>query len=223
MNQDRFIELLNLYVDNEISTQEALELEMEIQSDASRRQVYEQYCRMQRASVLLFENARSQAPRSPALARALQRADRQVSGTSTPFWTKTATFVTFATAACFAVVAVHFNQPAKTSQPAVAVTPLAPAEAAPTVAATATAPVELFSAKAFSLDYNTEGASYSADKVDYLKWTDQVQFRPISKVNPQSVVFAPNGESTTTAEDPAAAPAVTAEPTQEMTAIQFKH
>jgi hypothetical protein len=66
MNDTRFIELVNLYVDRQISPAEQAELELEIRSNARRRQVYLQYCRMHRATKLVYDSFRAQAGDQPA-------------------------------------------------------------------------------------------------------------------------------------------------------------
>lgn len=78
MNEARFIELLNLYIDQELSADEVGELEREIARNPARRRTYDQYCRMHRGCALLFENARSQAPRFAKLDRAAQEVDEKV-------------------------------------------------------------------------------------------------------------------------------------------------
>lgn len=55
MNDREFLELLNLYVDREISAQDASRLEAEVAADPRRREVYDQYCRMQKACSKLSE------------------------------------------------------------------------------------------------------------------------------------------------------------------------
>lgn len=50
MNEKRFIELLNLYIDGEISTEEQEELDREIAEDTRRREIYHSYSRLQTAS-----------------------------------------------------------------------------------------------------------------------------------------------------------------------------
>ena len=62
MKESKFIELLNLYVDHQISPADAAWLEQEIQQKPERRQIYRQYCQMQKACVLLAENFRTAAP-----------------------------------------------------------------------------------------------------------------------------------------------------------------
>lgn len=61
MNDQRFIELVNLYIDRQMSSQEAVELEAELQADPRRRQVYQEYCRMHRATQLVYESFRQEA------------------------------------------------------------------------------------------------------------------------------------------------------------------
>jgi len=61
MKDTRFIELVNLYIDRQISPDETAELELEIQSNPRRREVYHQYCRMHRATKLVYEGFRSHA------------------------------------------------------------------------------------------------------------------------------------------------------------------
>jgi hypothetical protein len=55
MNDREFIELLNLYVDREISAEDARRLEDEVARDPRRREVHDQYCRMQKACSKLSE------------------------------------------------------------------------------------------------------------------------------------------------------------------------
>lgn len=68
MKDRRFIELVNLYIDRQISADETAELEAEIQSNPRRRAVYRQYCQMHRATTLVFDSFRTQAPDQPATA-----------------------------------------------------------------------------------------------------------------------------------------------------------
>lgn len=62
MKESKFIELLNLYVDHQISAEDAALLEAEIQRNVERRRIYRQYCQMQKACVALAENFRTEAP-----------------------------------------------------------------------------------------------------------------------------------------------------------------
>jgi hypothetical protein len=59
MKERKFFELLNLYLDCEIDSKAASELESEILSNRERRRVYGDYCRIHRATRLAFERFRS--------------------------------------------------------------------------------------------------------------------------------------------------------------------
>jgi len=62
MKDNRFIDLVNLYIDRQITAAETAELEAEIQSHPRRRAIYRQYCRMHRATSLVYESFRANAP-----------------------------------------------------------------------------------------------------------------------------------------------------------------
>ena len=55
MTDQEFIELLNLYVDREISPEDALRLESAVSASPRRREIHDQYCRMQKACSMLSE------------------------------------------------------------------------------------------------------------------------------------------------------------------------
>ena len=59
MKDQEFIELLNLYLDHEISPADAARLEAEVQSNLPRRALYNQYCRMQKACTSLGADFRA--------------------------------------------------------------------------------------------------------------------------------------------------------------------
>ena len=59
MKDTRFTELVNLYIDRQISQAETAELEIEIQANPRRRQIYQQYCHMHRATKLVYESFRT--------------------------------------------------------------------------------------------------------------------------------------------------------------------
>ena len=62
MKDSEFIELLNLYLDHEISAVDAKRLEVEVQSSPSRYRVYREYCQMQKACVVWAEKAALDLP-----------------------------------------------------------------------------------------------------------------------------------------------------------------
>ncbi|MDO8544123.1 MAG: zf-HC2 domain-containing protein [Opitutaceae bacterium] len=60
MKDSEFIELLNLYLDHEISAADAARLEAEVQNNPARRRIYQDYCRMQKACKVLAEEFQSE-------------------------------------------------------------------------------------------------------------------------------------------------------------------
>jgi hypothetical protein len=64
MKESRFIELLNLYLDHQISQEGAALLEEEILQNPGRRRTYNQYCRMQRACSLVLDQFNAPAGRA---------------------------------------------------------------------------------------------------------------------------------------------------------------
>ncbi len=62
MKDSEFIELLNLYLDHEISATDAAKLEAEVAGNPARRRLYQDYCRMQKACKLLGEDFQTASP-----------------------------------------------------------------------------------------------------------------------------------------------------------------
>ena len=160
MKNNRFIELVNLYIDRQITREEMAALEAEIQANPDRRAIYRQYCQIHRATSLVYDSFRQEnASRSPEAA---------TSGTSvTPFKSRNdhrparwAYYATGLAAACAALafVRVNFNQstaqrPSNIALQATQAAPLLAAQtpvAAPTVAAVV-APVNEVAARTNSL------------------------------------------------------------------------
>mgnify|MGYP001587261596 CR=1 FL=1 len=61
MNENEFLELLNLYLDHEISPADAVRLEHEVQTNVHRRALYHEYCRLQKACRMLSADFRQEA------------------------------------------------------------------------------------------------------------------------------------------------------------------
>ena len=108
MKDNRFIDLVNLYVDRQITAAETAELEAEIQGNPRRRAIYRQYCKMHRATTLVYESFRAHAAEQPADA---------ATGTIARFEhnrrARTSSWMYYAggiaAAACLAVVLVRVN------------------------------------------------------------------------------------------------------------------
>jgi hypothetical protein len=144
MKDTRFIELVNLYIDRQISAEETAELETEIQSSPRRRQIYQQYCHMHRATKLVYESFRANAEQPAAataqpgsiayFAQRRQRVRRN-------FWLSTAGGLAAAACAAFYFVRadVKSTNQAATQPAAAKVVVAVPKPAAPVVAATSVA------------------------------------------------------------------------------------
>ncbi|AOS45847.1 hypothetical protein Verru16b_02937 [Lacunisphaera limnophila] len=66
MKDSRFIELLNLYIDRQITAEETAQLEAEIQQHPKRQAVYRQYCQIHSATKSVYESFRTVAAEQPA-------------------------------------------------------------------------------------------------------------------------------------------------------------
>jgi anti-sigma factor RsiW len=98
MKDSEFIELLNLYLDHEISASDAARLETEVLNNPARRTVYQDYCRMQKACKLLAQDFVEESTPAPRNVVAFEGGRRS----SRVGWIATGTFA--AAAACLAVV-----------------------------------------------------------------------------------------------------------------------
>lgn len=66
MNESEFLELLNLYLDHEITPVDAARLEAEIRTNPKRREIYREYCRLQNACKMLAADfGTEEATRAP--------------------------------------------------------------------------------------------------------------------------------------------------------------
>ncbi|HWA27825.1 MAG TPA: hypothetical protein VG734_19375 [Lacunisphaera sp.] len=136
MKDQRFIELLNLYIDRQINAAETAELETEIQQNPKRQAVYRQYCKIHTATKLVYASFRANASEQPVLP-----SDR--TGVVELFEAKRRknNFAYVATglaaAACLALALVRYNQSSPVASPVVtarveaSVPAVAPAVAAP--------------------------------------------------------------------------------------------
>ncbi len=205
MKESRFIELLNLYVDQQLSPQEAAELEAELQQNPARHRTYRQYCRMQKACAELFEHERSAAPASAALSRAMADADRKIVAfpereRRRAIWPVGFSIGAVAAAACVAFVIVRQNE---AGAPVIGGASVAVVEPAPVakpdtsvIAVAATSPTEEFTS-VFTVPplrptmSRGEGLFVSASSMDetVFNWTRDVQLKPLSKVSVEEFAF----------------------------------
>ena len=133
MKESRFIELVNLYVDRQISTAETAELEAEIQVSPRHRKIYQQYCHMQRATKLVYESFRANADQPVAEGAVRGGSIAQFEHSRQRNRWAYAVGGIAAAAACFAVVMVRSGSFSRGSA-------LASAQPAPVVVAAMAAP-----------------------------------------------------------------------------------
>ncbi len=144
MRDNRFIELVNLYIDRQISVEETAELEAEMQANPKRRAVYKQYCQLHTATKQVYTDFRAQSA-APQAGASSGRVIRAEFVRRRPHWIHYAGGL--AAAACLAVAFARYHaastaqEPlAAATQPApvqvAAVTPVAPAITAPAPVAT---------------------------------------------------------------------------------------
>lgn len=109
MNDSEFIEYLNLYLDHEITAADAARLEAEVQRSPERRRIYRDYCRMQKACMVLAKDFNDEA----ASAAAQERGPLELEGArrfswGTGVWGAAGLF---AVAACVALVFIANRKP----------------------------------------------------------------------------------------------------------------
>lgn len=104
MNDAEFIELLNLYLDHEISAVDARRLEAEVTRNPARYKIYREYCQMQKACVVLAQTSALETAAAPAESNVV-RFEKDAPRWGFGFYTVAAC----AAAACVAVVAVIRN------------------------------------------------------------------------------------------------------------------
>lgn len=164
MKESRFIELLNLYVDRQITADEVAELEAELQRDPKRQAVYRQYCRIHTATKRVYESFRSVADQSNAapagktgvveLFESRRRRSRWAYYTGG-----------FAVAACLALVFVMSrNQAAPSAAPEIA----AAAPSAPVAAEVPVEPVRVAVAEPSPVSLRNSVATVTPDYVAML-------------------------------------------------------
>jgi anti-sigma factor RsiW len=149
MKDNRFIELVNLYVDRQITAAETAELEAELQVNPRRRAIYRQYCQMQRATAMVYDSFRASSseplPVEAGEKAVVARFEHEHVRRRTSWIHYAGGLAAACLVAAFIVrqnssrpVELLVSDPVKVSQPvAVAVTPPAPAAVIPAAVAEA--------------------------------------------------------------------------------------
>lgn len=182
MNDERFIEMLNLYIDRELSGEEIHEIEEAIARSPERQKIYAQYCRMERATQQLLRETDVPQPSIPELVAAARTGANEIefparSAPARNGWLGWGTSVASLAAACLAVFFL-LQEPAETSPE--------PAIEGGTQTAEAVAPLRFDDTDyqtVFVLDYEE-----SSDRLDAMRpasdsfaWMNQLQFAPIER------------------------------------------
>lgn len=110
MNDERFIEMLNLYIDRELVGEEIHEIEEAIASSPERQRIYAQYCQIERATQKLLTETDVPQPSIPNLVAAAESSTASVinfepAAEARPIWKTWGGAVAGLAAACFAFVA----------------------------------------------------------------------------------------------------------------------
>lgn len=193
MNDRRFIELLNLYVDQQIDAAEAAELEAEVLRSPERRITYNDYCRLQRGCSLLGEGARSLAPTSSGFARSLREAERKLAAPRRPVWRPVylSIYGSAAMAACATFLILANRPPTEASRTELANEggflevgpPLAATiPATPVVNSIAFTLQPGFSESSVSVARNAREAEIASNDREALEWMQRVDGLPTQQV-----------------------------------------
>lgn len=208
MNDRQFIELLNLYVDNEIGPEDALRLEAEVLTHPERREVYRQYCRMQKACSMLSE-------------RFVDGAGAAMAAPEPARWGFSPVLAGLAAACLIVVVGLRFRAPAPAASPEPA------RHAAPSFAALpapSTEPMEpVFFTRAAS-SRGIDGPAFAvadAPQAAPLIWIADVHLSPVvPSANPEFLLTPRTDLKATMLGDIQTAQAT--EQASEMTAFRFQ-
>ena len=189
MKDSEFIELLNLYLDHEISPAESSRLEAEVTRYPERRRLYRQYCRMQKACVELAERGHDEAPAQDALAAAFS--PRSAWAGMGGLWTTGL----MAAAAGLAIITITHRSAVTPSGPSVAQS--APAAPAPAAAPASDDFHPVFFAPSMAL--NGAGSKpaamfNAADQNGQFAWMNRVQIAPIQLTSDGSGFVDPKPE-----------------------------
>lgn len=197
MKDSKFIELLNLYLDQQIEPADAALLEEEIARNPARRQTYQQYCRMHRACTLMFEQSRPESDIGEKVAMTAAAAEEKINAFPVP--SRSYAWVGYATglaaAACLALVLVQRRPAAPAAAPAPAREVVVQITPKPMPARTSSglAAVPVNYQAAGQLTHAARRPSpivpAVADQQPSLEWMHQVQFTPLANVSATPLLF----------------------------------
>ncbi len=240
MKDSEFIELLNLYLDHEISPADAARLEAEVQGNPARRRVYQQYCRMQKACTLLAQDFATTPAASPDEARKVVAFEPRRASWGPGLF---AVGGLVAAAACVAVIFV--NRPAAPTESApaapafAAVAPVetkvvvAPAETIPAAALKARTvtipaarraelqPVLVAGSLSLGNQWTNVASTVHTEPAPQLDWIRGLQIAPMQRVQVEELRFDARPADVTQTPVYQARPRPAQQGVVEMTAFQF--
>ena len=166
MKDSEFIELLNLYLDHEISPEDAKRLEAEVASDPRRRKTYVQYCRIHKACVVIMEER-----------VASRREEAEIAGSADRAWWASGSLWLGGLAAAAAVAIVFAGYRPNGSAPLAKLPDARVAQAAAPAIRQVAAPVAPVASAAPALNFSQDFA-----------WMSNVKLAPLSPVRVDNLV-----------------------------------
>lgn len=118
MRDHRFIELVNLYIDRQISADETAELEAEMQDNPRRRATYRQYCQLHNATKQVYDRFRANPADPQSVAPGGRAVIANFKSRSRLHWIHYAGGL--AAAACLALAFVRYNSELQPAAAAIA-------------------------------------------------------------------------------------------------------
>ncbi len=187
MNDECFIEMLNLYMDRELVGEEIHEIEEAIASSPERQRIYAQYCKMQKATAKLLYETQVPQPHMDELVAAAETGSGNLvefpsAGSSRSGWGNWTGALTGLAAACIAFVVyvgVTGND-AENSADIAGTTPQAPIVFSGN-ASTDESPYQ--TVFVLNIKEGDERLPGMRANVDSFAWMTQLQFAPIERTD----------------------------------------
>jgi hypothetical protein len=190
MKDSEFMEILNLYLDHEVSAADTIRLEAEVMNNPQRREIYRQYCRMHKACVLLGAQTAAAAPAwEPARPAALAPRPR-----AWAFGWSSAGLLAAASLTVMFLVRHHAAVPAAAALAQARIPAAAPAVAAAAVPVAVRADLQpVFTTRALPALADSAGAaSVAAPELnDQFAWMNRVQLAPLQGTPVEAAMFQP--------------------------------
>jgi hypothetical protein len=185
MKDSRFIELLNLYVDREITPAEAAELEAAVQDRPERRRLFGQYCRLDRACTMVLAQGRA-IPEPSVAADNVDRLPEQSGGPQKLIFLG-------GMLAAAAAIAVVFYQRDTAPAPAVNPAPVRPAEQVATIPST---PIPTGREATVVLPFGNRSESIAASVRPSFAWMKQMELPAMTPLTDEDLMLVARTDKT---------------------------